>query len=540
MLRRIRGTVAAGHPDTANAGAEMFELGGNAVDAAVAAAFASAVVESLLTDLGGGGFMLVDDGKKGRLYDFFVRVPGLGRPSHPPALPSSFPRDSLDFRPIEIDFRGGKQTFHIGLGAAAVPGLIHGLCTVQKAEGKLPLREVVAPAVRLARSGTKLTGPMAFILQVIAPIFLQRPELAALVAPNGELLKEGDLFRWSPQLADLLETIGREGHRFVYEGEVARTIVETCRTGGGLITMEDLRTYETLIRHPLEQFNHNARFRLNGPSSTGGALIAFGLMLADGYCGKHPANSPENARVVAAVMETVAQARAEVMDTRSHTGYDRHYLGDATVTAHYRNQLALRLNKGAFSGPGPLAGRGSTTHISVIDEQGQAASITSSNGEGSSYLIEGTGIHLNNMLGEEDLNPLGFHKVAPGKRLPSMMCPMVIDQQDGTRTVLGSGGANRLRTALLQVSLHITANGLSLEDAILAPRLHLEGMCLHAEPDFSETVMDTLENFGYEIRKWPNKNLYFGGAHAVQRHRNGRLTGYGDPRRGGSVAGQID
>lgn len=530
MFRRIRGTVAAGHPDTANAGAEMFELGGNAVDAATAAAFASAVVESLLTDLGGGGFMLVDDGSKGRLYDFFVRVPGLGGPA--PTV------DSLDFKPIEIDFRGGKQVFHIGLGAAAVPGLIHGLCTAQKAMGKLPLREVVAPAVRLARNGTKLTGPMAFILQVIAPIFLQRPQLAELVAPNGELLKEGDVFRWSADTADLLETIGREGHRLVYEGEVARAIVATCQAGGGLITMEDLKSYETLVRHPLEQIGHGARFRLNGPPSTGGALIAFGLLLADGLSGKHPVDSPESARIVAAVMETVAQARAEVMDTRSQEGYDRHYLNDAKIIAHYRQRLATRLNQGEFSGPGPLAGKGSTTHISVIDEHGRAASITSSNGEGSGYLIDGTGIHLNNMLGEEDLNPLGFHKMAPGRRLPSMMCPMVIDQQDGTRTVLGSGGANRLRTALLQVSLHITAHGLSLADAIEAPRLHLEGKDLHAEPQFADPVLHELGNEGYQIRRWPNKNLYFGGAHAVQRRKDGRLTGYGDPRRGGSVAGQ--
>ena len=163
-IKPTQGVVAAGNPHTAAAGVEILKSGGNAVDAAIAAVFAAFVSEPMLTDLGGGGFMLVDHRDKARLYDFFVAVPGLGSAPVPP--------DELEFKPVVLDFGDTTQVFHAGMGAAAVPGNVHGLCTAHSAEGRLPLKEVLAPAVRLGRQGISFTPEMANILSIIAPIFV--------------------------------------------------------------------------------------------------------------------------------------------------------------------------------------------------------------------------------------------------------------------------------------------------------------------------------------------------------------------------------
>ena len=177
-----------------------------------------------------------------------------------------------------------------------------------------------------------------------------------------------------------------------------------------------------------------------------------------------------------------------------------------------------------------------TTHISVADAEGNIASLTASNGEGCSYILPGTGIMLNNMLGEEDLNPGGFNRWKKGARLASMMSPTVAESSDGTRYALGSGGSNRIRSAVTQVLSNLLDFGMTPEQAVTAPRMHLEGDKLSIEPGFGDAALAALTSAAPKTHLWPEKNLFFGGVHTVSVKHGGVFDGAGDPRRGGVVA----
>jgi gamma-glutamyltranspeptidase/glutathione hydrolase len=174
-----------------------------------------------------------------------------------------------------------------------------------------------------------------------------------------------------------------------------------------------------------------------------------------------------------------------------------------------------------------------TTQISVADAAGNLASLSLSNGEGSGYLLPGTGVMLNNMLGEEDINPEGVHRWPRDRRLASMMAPSLITLRDGTRIALGSGGSNRIRSAILQVISNRVDFGMPLAEAVSAPRIHLEGGLLNLEPPCGAETLAGLARHHPRIKCWEAPNLFFGGVHSVARRANGRLEGAGDPRRGG-------
>jgi gamma-glutamyltranspeptidase/glutathione hydrolase len=168
----------------------------------------------------------------------------------------------------------------------------------------------------------------------------------------------------------------------------------------------------------------------------------------------------------------------------------------------------------------------------VLDRDGWACSVTCSNGEGSGIVVPGTGVHLNNMLGEQDLNPLGFHRHPPGRRLPSMMAPTMVLRDGVPELALGSAGSNRIRSAILQTIIRVVDEGLRAGDAVRAPRVHFEDEVVYAEPGID---VDSLEAAGRAIGRFRDLNLFFGGAQAVERDREGRFWGGGDPRRGGAA-----
>ena len=172
---------------------------------------------------------------------------------------------------------------------------------------------------------------------------------------------------------------------------------------------------------------------------------------------------------------------------------------------------------------------GSTTHISVLDSRGRACSVTCTNGEGSGVVVPGTGIHLNNVMGEEDLSPLGFHSHPAGRRMPSMMAPSVVMREGEVELVLGSAGSNRIRSALLQTIVGVVDRGLSAPEAVQAPRAHFENGILYHEPGLEPAGPP---GDGREVVRFHDLNLFFGGVQAVER-RDGELAGAGDPRRGG-------
>jgi len=177
-----------------------------------------------------------------------------------------------------------------------------------------------------------------------------------------------------------------------------------------------------------------------------------------------------------------------------------------------------------------------TTHISIADSKGNVASLTASNGEGNTHILPGTGIMLNNMLGEEDLNPGGFHNWHENTRLASMMSPLIAEFADGSLLALGTGGSNRIRSAIVQVMVNILDLELPLAQAVSAPRMHLEGGKLSIEAGYSASAVQELEKIVPQVHTWPGANLFFGGVHSVKVSPAGVFEGAGDPRRDGAVA----
>jgi gamma-glutamyltranspeptidase/glutathione hydrolase len=265
----------------------------------------------------------------------------------------------------------------------------------------------------------------------------------------------------------------------------------------------------------------------NPPPSPGGVLIAFALELFERL-------GRTDLETTVAVMAQAQAARGEAfVRGLSEEGFAERFLErgalDAAAAAAGRGEALL-------VGEPPGDRLGSTTHITVVDAIGRCASVTCSNGSGSGVLVPGTGVHLNNMLGEEDLNPLGFHRIGAGERLPSMMSPTVILRDGELEAGIGSAGSNRIRSAIVQTALRLVADGLDAQAAIDAPRVHYERGWVHAEPGADEAALERLRERGVEVERWHERNLFFGGVQAVSRDAAGGFVGGGDPRRGGAVA----
>jgi gamma-glutamyltranspeptidase / glutathione hydrolase len=472
----MKGAIAAGHPLSAAAGARVLEAGGSAVDACVAAAVTSWVCESMLTGPGGGGFMLVHEASSGRtvVLDFFVTVPrGVA---------------SGSLLELAVDFDGDtQQLFRTGCAAVAVPGTALGVAEAHRRWGRLDWASLVSPAAALARDGFELTPMQGYLHAILDGLLRHSPEGDAMYGAGGRPFRTGERFAL-PELGGTLERVASEGVSVLYEGELAEAVVAHVHGGGGALSVEDLDSYDVVEREPVSVPYRGHEFRSNPPPSAGGVLIALGLqVLGD--------DDPTPVRVAAA-METQEAVR------------------DATFARSlHEENAALQVLRG-------------TTHISVLDAEGNAASLSASLGSGSGVVVPGTGLHLNNMLGELDL--MGASQ--PGERLTSMMAPSLVLSEGRPRLVLGSAGSARLRGAILQVVGNVVS-GLPVREAVDAPRVHAEGGVVHAE---DAAAADALESAGRAVVRWKDRNLYFGGVSAVEVAADGTLAAAGDPRRGGA------
>jgi gamma-glutamyltranspeptidase/glutathione hydrolase len=521
-----KGVIAAGHPLTAEAAAQVLREGGNAFDAAVCAMAASLAVESPLTALGGGGFMLAhtaagDD----HLIDFFVEAGGRGFD----------PGARGELHAAEILFDETPQVFNIGPASCGVPGLPAGICEIARRFCSMPLKELVRAGMRSARDGVPVTAMQAYMFTVLEPILTYSEEGRELYTRDGQLLREGDVFRF-PELGDALERLADEGPGWIYRGEGAARVCEWACERGGALAPEDFASYEVIERTPVRAAYRGREVLTNPPPSSGGILIAYALDLLE-RLGPPPAlDDPDGLAMLAEVMDEAQRARTEEFHSRLHEdGFAEEFLSGKHVE-EATERIAGMFGARERMRSADRRGSGSTTHISVLDHAGNAASVTCSNGSGSGVFPRGTGIHLNNMLGEEDLNPLGFHALAPGVRVTSMMAPTIAVGDGGIELALGSAGSNRLRSAILQVVRFVLDYGLDVATATRRGRLHYEGGVLHAEEGFGEDALAELERSRYRVLRWKGVNLFFGGVQAAYRDpRTGELSGAGDPRRDGAA-----
>jgi len=515
----MRGAIAAGHRLTAEAGAEILAEGGNAVDACLAAAFASWVAESPLTGPGGGGFMLVHRASDctTRLLDFYVAIPGLGLGEAATA----------EMESVDVDFTPeSRQVFKIGAASCAVPGAPAGLEAAHRAYGSIPWARLIEPAISLARNGIELTREQAYLHAILDLILRHTDEGRAIYENGGSRLVAGDKLVMQ-DLAATLETLSERGAEDFYRGKLAGALVRHLREHGGAITSQDLAEYRTVRRRPVRVDYLAHEFESNPPPSSGGVLIGYGLRLLEALGSN---GEPGTAEAITALVE-VMREQARARDNRFGRGLYRGGLAKRLYTESAVREAIVRMRAGAAPAPevGPPSG---TTHISVVDERGNAAALTVSTGSGSGMIVPGTGIQLNNMLGEFDLGPAGGDP-QPGVRLTSMMAPTVVIKEGRPRLVVGSAGSLRLRGAILQVVVNVVRHGLPVRDAISAPRIHVDDDLVHCEGGCDPGELDRLEALGYELVRWRRRNLYFGGAAAVERLEDGSLGAAGDPRRGG-------
>jgi len=374
--------------------------------------------------------------------------------------------------PIEVSFGGVPLAYSIGGASVAVPGVAAGCGAVHERWGRLPWHQVVEPAIALAQSGVPLPPAQARTLASVAPALLPG-DGAEIYAPRGALLRGGELLH-HPGLARALATLADEGPAVFYTGPLGRALVEAVRAAGGALGPADLAAYQVQDL-PVER------------AELGGRHV-FGRADLNG---------------------TMATLRALPPDLAAFLRPER----AVTLAEALREQSRQRL--------------GDTTNVSVVDGDGDACVITTTLGLGAGVWLPGTGINLNSMLGEDELLTADL---SPGRRMSSMMCPLVAVDPDGELVVAaGSAGASRIRTALIDTLLGVLVDGLDTAAAVSRPRFHVVGDTVHAEPGCPEDELAALTRVGYVVNRWDHISHYFGGVSAV-----GLAGAAGDPRRGGA------
>ena len=504
MSNRV--AVSAPNAASAQAACDVAAAGGGAVDAAVAAMLVAMVNEPGVVSIDAGAFVTVwPTGRPDAVtIDGCVAMPGLGRPSD--AAPP-------DVREVETTY-GGGVTMTVGMGSVATPGALAALDLAHSRFGRMPWAEVVSPAAAVAQDGFRLgTASGYYLPHVRDSVFAWDAETAAtLNGADGAWVEAGEHMRHGG-LGDTMALVAAEGARTLYDGALGAVVAADMAARGGVLTSEDLAAYRAIERPALAVRCGPWQLRTNPPPAIGGAVLAALLtLLGDRPLGQW---SPDDVTLLTRAQQIVL-------------GYRRDHLDVATN----REAAGLAL-LGHVSGGG---GRSpSTVHVSVVDATGSACAITASSGYGSGATVPGTGIWLNNCLGEHELNR--GEPPVPGERLASNMAPTVGRSADGGVLAIGSPGADRITTALAQVLAAFANGGSPLQDAIDQPRLHVNYLDDADEPVRIEAEQDmALPELGLPVRRHHTHSMFFGGVSAAFLDPAGQLSAAGDPRRAGATA----
>jgi gamma-glutamyltranspeptidase/glutathione hydrolase len=500
MTRRV--AIAATGPASADAGLAAAAAGGNAVDAAIAAMVAAMTTEPGIVSAAGGAFVSVWPAQgQPEVIDGNVEMPGRGQD------PARF-GDGL--REVHTSY-GGGLTLYAGHGSVATPGAFAALGIAHDRHGAAAWRDVLAPSVAAARTGFAIGDAAASYLAITGnSVFGWDEHTRPLVrGADGAVVMAGEVLT-NPDLADTLEQIGTEGARSLYLGELAARIAADSEARGGLVTAADLAAYRAVVRTPLRLTLGEWDLALNPPPSVGGPMLA--VML-----GELAASGWDWSRTID-IQRRVLSFRHEVHDLSTDLEED----GYALLESIERHGLA------------GLPTSSSTAHVSAADSEGTVCAITASSGYGSGATVPGTGLMLNNCLGEPELNRLGLHALAPGTRLASNMAPSVARSASGAALAIGSPGADRITTALRQVLGRYFLGGLPMQAAIDAPRVHvriLDDGTPRVDHEDDEGVAAAVEALGLQSFSHGATSMFFGGVGAARRLADGTLDAAGDPRR---------
>ena len=490
----------------AEAAAEIADAGGNAVDCAIAAAMLTMNTEPGVCALAGGAYVAVwIPGHDPVTIDGNVAVPGTG-------LPTDHAHSGGES--IFMEYGGGITTI-VGPESVGIPGSLAALDLASRDYGKIAWDEVLQPSIRAARDGFPLSAACHYYLQYSGdPVFgRSRDGHSALHHDDGSLRPAGSNIL-VPQLADSLSAIADEGSSIFYEGEIARRIADHVQEGGGLLTIDDMRSYQPISRLSLVVDLSGWKIATNPPPAVGGAVLSAMLLAFE----RSPVTEWNQAtlRQLVEVQQWALTYRKQKLELASDAEAESKQL----LQQARSNQMASRWTST------------STVHTSAVDESGIACAITASSGYGSGEMPAGTGLWLNNCLGELELNRHGLDAEPPGRRLPSNMAPSTARREHEVLAI-GSPGADRITTALHQFLINYLQLGLSLEDAVAHPRLHFD----YSERESrvaTEPGLD-LPELELPLRPFPETGMYFGGVGAALYSADSGFEVAADPRREGGI-----
>ncbi len=523
-VRAKSGMVASAHPLASQTGVEVLQTGGNAVDAAVAAALTLGVVEPHASGIGGGGFMLIylSRNRKTEVIDYREVAPRKASPQ-------------LYGRAETLD------AIKLGLGSVAVPGTLAGLTLALKKFGTKSLSELIIPAARIAESGFSVSPVLSSLLKAHRDQLAADPAAARIFLKNQKAAYEAGEKMVMKDLAQTYRRIAEKGAEIFYRGEIAEALGREMESrANGWIAASDLAVYRAMEREAIKGTYHGHEI-FTPPPVAGGSQIIELLNILEGFdMGRH--------NRTAVGYQLIAEGQKRVMSDRAR------YLGDMDfspvpldelVSKRYAAARAKDIHPGkadAKVSPGnpEVYGLGKTTQLCVVDREGNVVSLTQTINSffGSGIVLPGTGILLNNEMHE--FSPVAGtpNSIAPGKRPVSSMAPSLVFKQGRPYLAFGSAGATRIISAMTQVFLNLVHSGMNLQQAINAPRIHWEEPELKVESRVPEAVRKELIAMGYTVKALQPFDLYFGGVQAIEIDpQTGRLSGAADPRRNGSAVG---
>ena len=490
----------------AEAARELVAAGGNAVDCALAAALLTMNTEPGVCALAGSSFVTIwPEGSDPVTIDGNVAVPGAGLAA------AERGQGAVN---VTIDYGGGIETL-VGPGSVSVPGSLAAIEYAWKRYGAASWEAIFAPAIRATRDGFPLPAACRYYLGYSGDCIFDRSEDGhnALHHADGSLRDAGSTIV-IPHLSDTLEAISKEGAQLFYEGELGVLISDHCRSGGGMLTREDLSSYRAIERQALIADIGGWSIATNPAPAVGGAVLT-AMLLSCSHLQPHTWNRETLEQLIHS-QQACLDFRMRNLDLAEDVGAE-----------------AARLIESARSGR--LLNRwtsASTVHTSAVDSSGTGCAITASSGYGSGEMPEGTGLWLNNCLGEIELNRRGLEAGPVGSRLPSNMAPSVA-RGNGAVLAVGSPGADRITTALQQFLINYLLFEMPLEDAIAHPRIHIDTsgeevrLMVEAGLDLPDTDL--------AITEFAQPSMYFGGVGAAVYDSATGLASAADPRREGGT-----
>lgn len=501
--------IASETPGTVAAGRRLAELGGNAVDIAVGAALAATVSEALMCSLGGSAFIN-------------IKLPGHGAElidgaDAMPRIPQSVCSGETNvWQEADIPY-GDGISINVGHTSVAVPGMLRALELAWRRHGSLPWAEVAAPAVDLAHSGTTVSQTLDMWLGMAGQaVFFKQAESRQTFFPDGSTpLRQGEFYK-PPHLDQTMELIAREGADALYLGDLGKAFAQEITGNNGYVTREDLAAYRAVVREPIVLHSHGYKLALNPPPSIGGAMAGSMVNLYDAMWRD---GMSEAERIL-----LIARIQRLMFDLRHQEGNARWSAERAALIL--QQSWLQRFFRKTFSP--------NTMHMSVGTGDGAVVGITMSNGYGSGISITGTGIPTNNSLGEPELNPAGYFRIPAGGRLVSNMSPTVVWNDAGMALAMGSPGASRITTTILQGWIRLGFEGMGFEDMVRAPRLHVENIDGDFVVQHEPGIDASLAGDHFKLRAFEQPDMYFGALNVAGIDARGRLHALADRRRQGA------